>query len=229
MSITYADFLQTAADNHGELLPTAGGQATFLLEIKDRRVCFTPSSGTPRLLSEKTVQKYLNVYNENPTANTSAYTEKMHHASYVLAIIQLWEAQREDAPPTIGSGDANDDFYAEFGEEEGGERERLHRYRERNQKLVRMAKNRFCHKHGRLFCEICDFDFGEWYSEPGFIEAHHRTPLRDLKPGTKTKLSDLIMVCANCHRMLHRGRTWPTIDQLRQRIDAARARLAAKV
>lgn len=227
MTITYADFLQTATDNHGEVLPTAGGRAMFLLEINSRGVCFTPSSGTPRTLSEKTVQKYLDVYNENPDANTSAYTDKMHHASYVLAIIQLWQAQRADALLINEGGEAGGSD-PESGEEEGGEKERLHRYRERNQKLARMAKDRFFQKYGRLFCEICDFDFGEWYAEPGFIEAHHRVPLRDLQPGTKTKLSDLVMVCANCHRMLHRGSPWPTIKQLTEKIDATKAKRAAK-
>lgn len=35
------------------------------------------------------------------------------------------------------------------------------------------------------------FDFGQTYGEPDFIEVHHLIPLRDLKPGDKTKLSDL--------------------------------------
>ncbi|MDJ1631928.1 hypothetical protein QNN00_22945 [Bacillus velezensis] len=29
-------------------------------------------------------------------------------------------------------------------------------------------------------------------------------------------MSDLILVCSNCHRMLHRKRPWPTIKELRQ-------------
>ena len=52
------------------------------------------------------------------------------------------------------------------------------------------------------------------------LEAHHRIPLCDLEPGTKTKLSDLAMVCANCHRMLHRGNPWPTVDKLKLKIEA---------
>jgi 5-methylcytosine-specific restriction protein A len=45
-----------------------------------------------------------------------------------------------------------------------------------------------------------------------------------LRPGTKTRLIDLALVCANCHRMLHRSRPWPTIAELRTEL----VRLAQK-
>ena len=85
-----------------------------------------------------------------------------------------------------------------------------------------MAKKVFQAKHGRLFCQVCGFDFGRTYGEPDFIEVHHLIPLKDLKEGQKTKLSDLAMVCPNCHRMLHRGSPWPTIEQLKQRLEVAK-------
>lgn len=56
-------------------------------------------------------------------------------------------------------------------------------------------------------CQICGFDFNEVYGTlgEGFIEVHHRVPLYSLEqeiiPNPKT---DLICVCSNCHRMLHR-------------------------
>jgi hypothetical protein len=37
-----------------------------------------------------------------------------------------------------------------------------------------------------------------------FAEAHHLVPLSKLKHEIKTHLEDLITVCANCHRMLHK-------------------------
>ncbi len=37
-----------------------------------------------------------------------------------------------------------------------------------------------------------------------FAEAHHRQALASLDPAIPTKLEDLVTVCANCHRMLHR-------------------------
>ena len=78
-----------------------------------------------------------------------------------------------------------------------------HAVRERNSGLVRRAKEEFRKDHGRLFCEACRFDFQAKYGPlgKGFIEAHHLTPLRE-GPRT-TSLNDLMMLCANCHRMVH--------------------------
>ena len=55
-------------------------------------------------------------------------------------------------------------------------------------------------------CEACGFDFQSTYGElgEGFCEVHHRTPLAELDGETKTTLKGLAVVCANCHRMLHR-------------------------
>jgi 5-methylcytosine-specific restriction protein A len=38
--------------------------------------------------------------------------------------------------------------------------------------------------------------------------------MTELKPGQKTRTADLALVCANCHRMLHRGRL-VTLERLR--------------
>jgi HNH endonuclease len=88
----------------------------------------------------------------------------------------------------------------------------------RNRKLVQEAKKYFKAKHGKLFCEGCAFDFQVVYGDRGsdFIEAHHSMPIAQIKPGTKLKVTDLRMVCANCHRMLHRCRDhWITLRELR--------------
>jgi 5-methylcytosine-specific restriction protein A len=39
-----------------------------------------------------------------------------------------------------------------------------------------------------------------------FAEAHHVRQLGKTKEGTRIVADDLITVCANCHRMLHRMR-----------------------
>ena len=79
-----------------------------------------------------------------------------------------------------------------------------HVVRERDAGLAKKAKDRFRKTHGRLFCEACGFDFEEKYGSLGkcFIEAHHVTPLTE---GPRpTNLGDLMMLCPNCHRMVHR-------------------------
>jgi hypothetical protein len=73
---------------------------------------------------------------------------------------------------------------------------------------------------GRLRCEACYFDFEERYGSrgKGFIEAHHTKPVETLVEGSKTKLDDLALLCANCHRMVHSTRPWLSIPELRELI-----------
>jgi hypothetical protein len=75
----------------------------------------------------------------------------------------------------------------------------------RNRELVIAAKRAFKRAHGRLFCQVCDFDFSATYGKHGkdYIEAHHLVPMAQLSGKTRLKIKDLAMVCANCHRMLH--------------------------
>ena len=47
----------------------------------------------------------------------------------------------------------------------------------------------------------------------GFIECHHAVALPTLITAQKTKLEDLVFVCSNCHRMIHRKRPWLTAVQ----------------
>ena len=92
-----------------------------------------------------------------------------------------------------------------------------HLIRERNQALVKKKKRAVLSTTGTLTCEVCRFDFLETYAElgRGFAECHHLTSLALLTETTETKLEDLAIVCANCHRMLHRGKPWKTIAQLK--------------
>lgn len=58
-------------------------------------------------------------------------------------------------------------------------------------------------------CAVCRFDFGQVYGEwgDGFIEVHHIQPLADTDRTRETDPeSDLIVLCSNCHRMVHRRR-----------------------
>lgn len=95
---------------------------------------------------------------------------------------------------------------------------RVHKQRERNRSLVQRKKEKVLAETGRLACEVCSFDFEEVYGEHGrgFVECHHLTPLAELRAGQKTRLSDLAIVCANCHRMIHRGPELLTPEDLGQ-------------
>ncbi|MFW6183990.1 MAG: HNH endonuclease [Chloroflexota bacterium] len=95
---------------------------------------------------------------------------------------------------------------------------RVHKQRERNRSLVQRKKEKILAETGRLACEVCSFNFEEVYGEHGrgFAECHHLTPLAELRAGQKTRLSDLAIVCANCHRMIHRGTELLTPEELSQ-------------
>lgn len=84
---------------------------------------------------------------------------------------------------------------------------KYHLYRERNPTLTRKKKEQALAQYGKLECEQCGFDYAKVYGDVGygFMECHHKLPLYLLTEEKKTKLEDLMLVCANCHRMLHRG------------------------
>ena len=93
-----------------------------------------------------------------------------------------------------------------FEVSEGNVVYRLHRSRERSSEVSKKKKEAVLNEKGKLECEACGFDFQATYGDLGkdFCEVHHRVPLAELDAGTKTRLKDLAVVCANCHRMLHR-------------------------
>jgi len=95
---------------------------------------------------------------------------------------------------------------------------RQHKSRERNPSLVRKRKALALQRDGRLECEVCGFTFEDKYGSlgEGFIEAHHTVPVSSLRSGQRTKVKDIALVCANCHRMLHRGGETLTVGQLQQ-------------
>ncbi|MEX0363365.1 MAG: HNH endonuclease, partial [Allomuricauda sp.] len=97
---------------------------------------------------------------------------------------------------------------------------KLHRHIERNGKINKRKKNNHLKKHGKLECEVCGFDFHKKYGEigKGFIECHHRKPLHEINGETETSLNDLALVCANCHRMLHRQLDALSIEELKTKI-----------
>jgi len=89
---------------------------------------------------------------------------------------------------------------------EGKRIQKLHFVKERNQVIVKAKKKFVLKQLGRLDCEICGFNFSATYGSIGddFIECHHIVPLHKLEFESITKLSDLALVCSNCHRMIHK-------------------------
>ena len=98
------------------------------------------------------------------------------------------------------------------------ERKLVSHYRiERSDKLRKAKVDLVLKKHGKILCENCEFSFEKKYGArgKGFIEVHHIQPLAALLPNVVTKLSDLMLLCSNCHRMVHRKKPLLTPEALK--------------
>ena len=87
----------------------------------------------------------------------------------------------------------------------GKEGKRIVYYTSRYERSGKLRKEAIQH-HG-LKCSCCEINFGEKYGEwgEGFIEIHHVKPLSSLdKEEVVYAKTDLVPVCSNCHRMIHR-------------------------
>ena len=93
----------------------------------------------------------------------------------------------------------------------------------RNPRLAAEAKKRY-----GTACMVCGFDFADAYGElgGGYIEVHHLDPLSERDASewtekTRTSLDDVAVVCANCHRMIHRRRPALKLAELRSLMQSA--------
>jgi 5-methylcytosine-specific restriction protein A len=74
--------------------------------------------------------------------------------------------------------------------------------------------------HG-VRCQACGFDFSEFYGVlgEGFIEIHHRTPVSRMGPDyVVVPSTDLVPLCANCHRMVHREDPPIPVEEIRRHL-----------
>lgn len=135
---------------------------------------------------------------------------------HALALRLKAAAQADEATITGMKQSVGPEEVASMEASEGETLYRLHRYKERNKKIAQRKKDTVMEQQGKLICEVCDFDFAVVYGPlgQGYIECHHTKPLSLLSAGDKTLLKDLALVCANCHRMLHRMKIM-SIDALR--------------
>ncbi|ORC19971.1 HNH endonuclease [Rhodococcus qingshengii] len=123
----------------------------------------------------------------------------------------------------VGDADLNDEDLKRTGMSEfvaaveGRVLQRLVKVRERNPRLRadKIAQSRRI--RGDISCEVCGFDFEATYESlgDGYIQVHHVVPLH-FSGETESSLNDLVLLCANCHQMIHRARpVWLTPDELR--------------
>jgi hypothetical protein len=128
-------------------------------------------------------------------------------------------------PPQVVGIEAVDEDPSEFFRE-GGVLQlfRRHLRIERNRRLIEAAKNYRLKESGDLRCEACDFSFQQTYGELGlgFIEAHHKIPLGNLRRERNARISDIALLCANCHRMAHKSNPLLPVEALKEILESQR-------
>jgi hypothetical protein len=103
---------------------------------------------------------------------------------------------------------------------------RTHLRVERSSALRAAALRFWTSRHQRLRCEACGFDFERAYGArgAGFIEFHHVVPLGGKKGKRKRTARDLVPLCANCHRIVHRQSPILDLAALRRLLRGTRRR-----
>lgn len=107
----------------------------------------------------------------------------------------------EDVARSLPRSTASDEQNEIFPHSENRKKVVSHIQRERSKALAAECKIRDGYQ-----CRICAFQFEDAYGRLGreFAEAHHIVPLAKLRENVRTQVKDLVTVCSNCHRMLHR-------------------------
>ncbi len=145
---------------------------------------------------------------------------KRGHNQWSSAANRLNEFHKysQNSKPSNSTQLSNDDYNKEYDE---GYRKtyKEHKRWYRNSKLPKKKKEIVLKEKGKLACEVCGFDFYENYGERGkeYIECHHNYPVSEMKEGDKTTIDHLSLLCANCHRMIHRNPWW-TIEKLKKEL-----------
>jgi len=82
---------------------------------------------------------------------------------------------------------------------------------DRSSELRQKAINHYT-ENGDILCNACNFSYKKFYGKigEGYIEIHHKKPIfkyedEDLNITIEKALDNVIPVCSNCHRMIHRN------------------------
>lgn len=132
---------------------------------------------------------------------------------------QLRELIRDRASPEEDIGTDEDEVFRE-----GKWLTSRHRHRDRR------LRRRLLDRPGNevLECEVCGFSppNTERPLQESFFEAHHVTPLAEAEGQRGTRIKDMALLCAGCHRFIHKlitvNRRWIGIEEARSILRSAR-------
>ena len=117
------------------------------------------------------------------------------------------------------SEESDDDF--EFPE--GKTLTKLHKSRERSKSLRKEVLRRRTESN-QLSCDICGLEpnFASQELNYSVFEVHHIKPLSELLTQTKTKYKDVALLCACCHRSIHKlislEKRWFSVSEAKSRL-----------
>lgn len=196
-------------------------QAVSALTRKIPRHCET--KGFVQRTNDSVVMKLMNFRSLDPSytgtglssvsnADTEVWNEFSGATSRLRELSLAIEQLLEDEAPVAGLGHELQEA------REGAVLSSQHLKRERNQRLVKRKKDLALAKFGYLACEVCGIDFKKTFGShgEGFIECHHTLPFHEYRFGQKTSIFDLVLLCSNCHRMIHRNKRWLSVNELKQ-------------
>ena len=181
-----------------------GNQAAAFTELTIDLAPATPQNDTAFYEAGNILAKY---YPAGQMPSGSSLTDDL------FKMLQLYQALIEG---DSGSGLA---ILAEGDEPatlhyEDASKFRLHKRIERNSKLSKDVK-----KHLGYTCQVCNTNFEKTYGELGkeYIEAHHLKPIAGLTGKVAMDpLKDFAVLCANCHRMVHRSGLVDDIERFKK-------------
>ncbi len=191
------------------LLPvrTISRRDIFYLRTLSVRTAFQAKEFTyPVLENHADGTSYFSIYENATGSKTKALRE------FVLRAASFFE-DAVRAQPNSQSKEETSEVYPRL---ENRKSVTSHLRRERSSYLATECKLR-----DNYICQICRFGFEKKYGKLGseFAECHHIYPLAKLNVEVKTYLKDLVTVCSNCHRMLHRMNGQPSdINRLKRLI-----------
>lgn len=203
--LSTTNLLQFVSTLKDEVLKTSGGRAKFTVSVTDKGLTVVPlSSGIPRPIELRRIGKVCDQYILMGSNKAGDYHSMSFDASYLLALIRLFETAHDFSYPE----EVSDETFFEGSVQVI----KVNAY-ERDPR----ARNACIAAHGTS-CTVCSFSFGAKYGPlaEGYIHVHHLKPLAQTgKIRSTDPVNDLRPVCPNCHAVLHL-RTPPfSIDELR--------------
>jgi hypothetical protein len=98
---------------------------------------------------------------------------------------------------------------------EGDLETRTIRFRKRNRSIIEAKK-----RTSQGICEACSMSFPDTYRVVGkdCLHAHHKSPMAERDGAKVTKLSDLVLMCPNCHAVVHAFAPALTFVQLKRKM-----------